>query len=159
MCPRTAINRTTSSYGASSDPWRPSRGWLDEPTAALPAADVERPPATLRRLRAGGIGIIYVSHRLDEVFRVADRVTVLRDGRRIATRPVGDTSPGDLIRMIVGRDMADADLPQVPLTIRPLLALRDGMVPHEEAGLIGPVSFSVASGELVALVGLRGAGH
>ena len=132
---------------------------LDEPTAALPAADVERLLATLRRLRAGGIGIIYVTHRLDEVFRVADRVTVLRDGRRIATQPVGDTSPDDLVRMIVGRDVVEADLPPVPPTIRPLLALRDVVVPHEEAGLIGPVSFAVAPGELVALVGLSGAGH
>ncbi len=132
---------------------------LDEPTAALPAADVERLLATLRHLRAGGIGIIYVTHRLDEVYRIADRVTVLRDGRRIATKPVGDTSPGDLVRMIVGRDVVEADLPAVPPTIRPLLALRDVIVPHDEAGLIGPVSFSVAAGEVVALVGLRGAGH
>ena len=58
---------------------------LDEPTAALPEADVERLLATLRRLRASGIGIIYVTHRLDEVFRIADRITVLRDGRRVAT--------------------------------------------------------------------------
>ena len=58
---------------------------LDEPTAALPEADVERLLDTLRRLRASGIGIVYVTHRLDEVFRIADRVTVLRDGRRLAT--------------------------------------------------------------------------
>ena len=58
---------------------------LDEPTAALPEADVERLLEALRRLRASGIGIVYVTHRLDEVFRIADRVTVLRDGRRVAT--------------------------------------------------------------------------
>ena len=58
---------------------------LDEPTAALPDADVERLLETLRRLRASGIGIVYVTHRLDEVFRIADRITVLRDGRRVAT--------------------------------------------------------------------------
>ena len=132
---------------------------LDEPTAALPAADVERLLATLRHLRAGGIGVVYVTHRLDEVFRVADRVTVLRDGRRIATAPVSATSPSELVRMIVGRDVAEADLPLVPPGVRPLLALRDVVVPHEEAGLIGPVSFSMALGEVVALVGLRGAGH
>ena len=68
---------------------------LDEPTAALPAADVERLLDTLVRLKAGGIGLIYVTHRLDEVFRIADRLTVLRDGRRIATRAIAETSsPG-----------------------------------------------------------------
>ena len=59
---------------------------LDEPTAALPEADVERLLDTLRRLRQSGIGIVYVTHRLDEVFRIADRVTVLRDGRRARDR-------------------------------------------------------------------------
>ena len=61
---------------------------LDEPTAALPEADVSRLLEALRRLRSNGIGIIYVTHRLDEVFRIADRVTVLRDGRRVASMPV-----------------------------------------------------------------------
>ncbi len=67
---------------------------LDEPTAALPGADVERLLETLRRLRANGMGIVYVTHRLDEVFRIADRITVLRDGRRVATVESGKTTPG-----------------------------------------------------------------
>ncbi len=132
---------------------------LDEPTAALPAADVEHLLATLRRLRAGGIGIIYVTHRLDEVFRIADRVTVLRDGRRIATSPVGETSPGDLVLKIVGRGVAETVIAPVQPTSPPRLALRDVVVPHEETGLIGPVSFALSAGETLALVGLRGAGH
>ena len=65
---------------------------LDEPTAALPEHDVERLLATLRRLRASGMGIVYVTHRLDEVFRIADRVTVLRDGRRVATLAIAATT-------------------------------------------------------------------
>ncbi len=133
---------------------------LDEPTAALPAADVERLLATLRRLRARGIGMIYVTHRLDEVFRIADRVTVLRDGRRIATVAVHETSPHDLVAKIVGRAVADTELAAPPDAPAPLLALRDLVVPQEEAGLlIGPVSFAAAAGEILALVGLRGAGH
>ena len=71
---------------------------LDEPTAALPEADVGRLLTALKRLRASGIGIIYVTHRLDEVFRIADRVTVLRDGRRVATLRVDETSPGEIGR-------------------------------------------------------------
>jgi ribose transport system ATP-binding protein len=132
---------------------------LDEPTAALPEADVERLLATLRRLRARGIGMIYVTHRLDEVFRVADRVTVLRDGRRIATVPVAETSPQDLVLNIVGRAVADTTPPPPPAVAAPLLRLEGVVVPQEEAGLIGPVSFTAAAGEVLALVGLRGAGH
>ena len=80
---------------------------LDEPTAALPETDVARLLAVLRRLRARGIGIVYVTHRLDEVFRFADRVTVLRDGRRVTTEAVADTNPTALIFHIVGRSLAD----------------------------------------------------
>ncbi|MDQ2803712.1 MAG: ATP-binding cassette domain-containing protein, partial [Pseudomonadota bacterium] len=109
---------------------------LDEPTAALPAADVERLLATLRRLREAGIGMIYVTHRLDEVFRIADRVTVLRDGRRIATSPVSETSPQDLVLKIVGGSLAGTEVLPTPADAPMRLALRDVVVPHEEAGLI-----------------------
>ena len=96
---------------------------LDEPTAALPEADVERLLDALRRLRASGIGIIYVTHRLDEVFRIADRVTVLRDGRRVATVAVGETSPADLVEKIVGRSMTDAFVKPAPASDRTVLAV------------------------------------
>jgi ribose transport system ATP-binding protein len=127
---------------------------LDEPTAALPEADVNRLLRALRHLRTNGIGIIYVTHRLDEVFRVADRVTVLRDGRRVATVRVDETSPGDLVEKIVGRAMTDAFVKPARSTDRVVLAV-DGLV----AERVGPVSFAVAAGETLGLVGLRGAGH
>jgi ribose transport system ATP-binding protein len=127
---------------------------LDEPTAALPEADVNHLLAVLKRLAAGGIGIIYVTHRLDEVFRVADRVTVLRDGRRVATVAVGETSPGDLVEKIVGRSLTDAFVKPAPASERAVLAVNDLVAEH-----IGPVSFKVAAGEVLGLVGLRGAGH
>ena len=127
---------------------------LDEPTAALPEADVERLLDALRRLRANGIGIIYVTHRLDEVFRIADRVTVLRDGRRTRTTSTSETTPDDLVRVIVGRSMSDAFVRPAPASPRMTLSV-DEVV----AEGVGPLSFSVAAGETLGLVGLRGAGH
>jgi ribose transport system ATP-binding protein len=127
---------------------------LDEPTAALPEADVERLLETLRRLRASNIGIVYVTHRLDEVLRIADRVTVLRDGRRLATVPARETNAGELVQMIVGRSMSDAFVRPTQPSRRVALSV-EGLIAHH----VGPVSFSVAAGETLGLVGLRGAGH
>jgi ribose transport system ATP-binding protein len=127
---------------------------LDEPTAALPEADVERLLETLRRLRASNIGIVYVTHRLDEVLRIADRVTVLRDGRRLATVPARETNAGELVQMIVGRSMSDAFVRPTRPSRRGALSV-EGLIAHH----VGPVSFSVAAGETLGLVGLRGAGH
>ena len=127
---------------------------LDEPTAALPEADVERLLETLRRLRANDIGVVFVTHRLDEVFRIADRVTVLRDGRRLATLPAQETNAADLVQMIVGRSMNDAFVKPAPPAERCVLSVQ-----NLAAERVGPVSFSVAAGETLGLVGLRGAGH
>jgi ribose transport system ATP-binding protein len=127
---------------------------LDEPTAALPEADVERLLDTLRRLRATNIGIVYVTHRLDEVLRIADRVTVLRDGRRLATVAARETNAGELVQMIVGRSMSDAFVRPAQPSDRGALSVEGLVAEH-----VGPVSFSVAAGETLGLVGLRGAGH
>jgi ribose transport system ATP-binding protein len=127
---------------------------LDEPTAALPEADVARLLSVLRRLRVRGLGIVYVTHRLDEVFRFADRVTVLRDGRRVTSEPVSETNPAGLIFHIVGRSLSD-------VFVKPPAGAGGRRLAVEElvAGDVGPVSFAVAAGEIVGLVGLRGAGH
>ncbi len=127
---------------------------LDEPTAALTENDVARLLDVLRRLRSQGVGIVYVTHRLDEVFRIADRVTVLRDGRRIATTDVSATTPKDLVLMIVGRALGEVFVKPPSPSARPVLhvdALR--------AQGAGPASFTVMAGEILSLVGLRGAGH
>ena len=76
---------------------------LDEPTASLPADEVERLFTALRPLKARGVGMIYVSHRLDEIFRIADRVAVLRDGQMVGMRPIEHTTPEELVSLIVQR--------------------------------------------------------
>jgi len=127
---------------------------LDEPTAALPEADVAHLLAALDRLRRNGIGIVYVSHRLDEVFRIADRVTVLRDGRNVRAAAVHEITPDDLVFDIVGRALERGFDPPAPGTGKDVLTVQDLVV-----GGIGPVSFRARPGEILGLVGLRGAGH
>jgi ribose transport system ATP-binding protein len=86
---------------------------LDEPTASLPADEVERLFAALRPLKAKGVGMIYVSHRLDEIFKIADRVAVLRDGQMVGMRDVSHTNPDELVSLIVGRKAREIVRPEV----------------------------------------------
>ncbi len=127
---------------------------LDEPTASLPANEVARLFASLHRLRARGVGMIYVSHRLDEVFEIADRIVVLRDGRIVGERATAGTSPEEVILLIVGRE---------PSQVFRRPARRAGAARLELAGLtvgdVGPIDCRLHAGEIVALVGLRGAGQ
>jgi ribose transport system ATP-binding protein len=127
---------------------------LDEPTASLPEADVARLFEVLRRLRERGVGMIYVSHRLDEIFRIADRVTVLRDGKKIATRRLDETTPSELVLMIVGRPPADVFVKPLHPEAQTVLDVAD-----LEVAEAGPVSLTVRAGEMVGLTGLRGAGQ
>ncbi len=127
---------------------------LDEPTASLPADEVERLFAAMRRLKDRGVGMIYVSHRLDEVFRIADRVAVMRDGLKVGEVAVRDTDPAALVGMIVGR----SDLETYRKGEGEPGPVRARIVDLATAGA-GPVSFEVRQGELLGLVGLRGAGQ
>ena len=126
---------------------------LDEPTASLPADEVERLFAALRPLRDRGVGMIYVSHRLDEIFRIADRVAVLRDGQLVGVRDVADTTPEALVGLIVGGAARETRRPAARAG-EDVLSVADFRTRR-----VGPVDFTVARGELVGLVGLRGAGH
>jgi rhamnose transport system ATP-binding protein len=128
---------------------------MDEPTAALTEADVERLFDIVRRLRDRGVGIIYISHRLEEVFELADRVTVLRDGGFVGTSPVAEISKDDLISMMVGRTIE---------TLFPKVTVEPGeIVLKVEAlnrlPLTLDVSFSIRAGEIVGLAGLVGSGR
>jgi ribose transport system ATP-binding protein len=127
---------------------------LDEPTASLPADEVERLFAALRPLKARGVGMIYVSHRLDEVFRIADRVAVLRDGKLVGAKRVGETSPRELVEMIVGRPASELFVKAATNVGQERLQVRDLVCRNA-----GPVSIDLREGELLGLVGLRGAGQ
>jgi len=127
---------------------------LDEPTASLPEGDVARLFEILNRLREHGVSIIYVSHRLDEVFRLADAVTVLRDGRVISNYRADQLSPAQLVTDIVGKSLVSRTDGERNRTDSVTLQVTDLTV-----GYIGPVSFSVGKGEIVGLAGLRGQGH
>lgn len=126
---------------------------LDEPTASLPADEVERLFAAIRPLRERGVGMIYVSHRLDEIFRIADRVAVLRDGEMVGVREIEHTTPEELVLKIVGRKTrATVKSDKAPGDV--VLSLRGF-----SAGQVSPLDVDLRQGEIVGLVGLRGAGH
>ena len=127
---------------------------LDEPTASLPADEVERLFEAVRGLRSRGVGMIYVSHRLDEIFRIADRVVVMRDGRLVGEKAVGETNPDELISLIVGRSTFELFHKSESAPGPARVVVRGLKTPGA-----GPVDFDIREGELLGLVGLRGAGH
>ncbi len=128
---------------------------LDEPTAALTGAEAERLFRVLRRLARTGCAVLYVSHRLDEVFEICDRVTVMRDGRTLATLKVPDTTPGDVIRLMTGREVTQTYPPRVnKVGTETVLAVR-GL----ESGLVQGVNFSLRAGEILGVAGLAGSGR
>uniref|UniRef100_A0AAU2JWZ4 Sugar ABC transporter ATP-binding protein n=1 Tax=Streptomyces sp. NBC_00049 TaxID=2903617 RepID=A0AAU2JWZ4_9ACTN len=127
---------------------------LDEPTAMLPAADCARLFDLLHALRDRGHGILYVTHRLDEVYRVADTFAVLRDGRVVDRGPLAGHSPARLVRAIVGSEPAVHRSAAAPAPGPPLLHL-DGVTTAYAAR----VSLDLRAGEILGMVGLTGAGH
>ncbi|MBV8277809.1 MAG: sugar ABC transporter ATP-binding protein [Verrucomicrobia bacterium] len=128
---------------------------LDEPTSSLPAADVDRLFVVLDGLRARGIGMLYVSHRLDEIFRQTDRTAVMRDGRLVAVFPTRQTTPQELVTLIVGHKIAEI-YPRAPQPDKgePMLETRDLSLSH-----LAPVTFELKRGEMLGLTGLKGAGQ
>jgi rhamnose transport system ATP-binding protein len=128
---------------------------MDEPTAALSEADVVRLFELVRLLREREVGIIYISHRMEEVFLLADRVTVLRDGQYVATKEVAATNADELISMMVGRTI-DKLFPKLETTIgAPVLEVKDVV----RKPLTRGVSLTVRAGEIVGLAGLVGSGR
>ncbi|MEE3180019.1 MAG: sugar ABC transporter ATP-binding protein, partial [Verrucomicrobiota bacterium] len=128
---------------------------MDEPSATLTPQEVERLLEIVRELRDQGLGIIYISHRLEEVHQIADRIMVLRDGEQVGTKPAGELDREALIELMVGRKLENefpAHTSQLGEERLVVTGLRRGSVVKE-------VSFSVRAGEILAVTGLVGAGR
>ena len=128
---------------------------MDEPTAALSPNEVENLFATVRRLRDRGVAIVFISHRLEEVTAIADTVTVLRDGRHIATRPADELSHGEIVRLMVGRSL-DALFPKEEAEIGDVVFRASRLA---RRGVFSDVSFDLRRGEIVGLAGFVGSGR
>ncbi len=126
---------------------------MDEPTAALSLNEVKDLFRIVRRLRENGVAIVFISHRLDEVFAISDRVTILRDGRTIATRPIAAINRDELIQLMVGRPL-DALFPKQEVPIGDVALRVRGLA---RKGIFADIGFEVRCGEIVGLSGLIGA--
>ena len=131
--------------------------FMDEPTAVLTGAETQVLFRLIRRLTAQGVGIVYISHKLDEVKAISDRITILRDGRHIATAPAADLSQDDIAQLMVGRAVTDMFPPKAPPPPgAPLVLEVEGLsVP----GWVRNASFNLHKGEILGFAGLVGAGR
>lgn len=135
--------------------FRPKVLILDEPTSSLPGHEVDVLLELVRRLAARGMAVVYVSHRMKEIPRVADSVTVLRDGRLVATLPVADTSTADIVKMMTGGSWERSSFAANAATDEVVLRVRHLTRP----GKLHGVSFDLRRGEILGLAGLLGAGR
>ena len=128
---------------------------MDEPTAALSAFEADRLFAVIETLRQRGTAILFISHRIEEILAICQRVTAMRDGRHVLTEPAGTMTPDDIVRAMVGRSLVQRDEGERPRPGSPVLSVER----MTREGVFVDVSFEVRSGEIVALAGLVGAGR
>jgi inositol transport system ATP-binding protein len=128
---------------------------MDEPTSAITEREVAHLFKMIRSLKEKGVTIIYITHKMDEVFQIADDVTVLRDGKQVATLPASQTNKGQMIAMMVGRELTElfpkevAPIGEIVLSVRNLTRV----------GIVEDVSFDLRRGEILGIAGLMGAGR
>ena len=129
---------------------------MDEPTSSLPNKEVDHLLETIRRLSAKGITIIYITHKLKEIFAVSDRVTVLRDGKKIETSPINETSNAKVVELMVGKS-ADAMFTKGPGTVREKdVLIVNNLTRH---GVFENITFTLKKGEILGIAGLLGSGR
>ena len=128
---------------------------MDEPSATLTDHELKALFDLARKLKSEGVSIVYISHRLEEVFEVCDRATIMRDGRWIATKDVADLTREEIIKLMVGRELKDA-IPKVAAKLgAPALTVKN----VNRTGVLHDISFEVRQGEVLGLAGLVGAGR
>jgi ribose transport system ATP-binding protein len=135
---------------------------MDEPTSALSDAEVARLFRVIQDLRKSGATVLYISHKMNEVFTLSDRVTVLRDGRFIAGAPRSGTEPAQVVRWMVGREIAEFQFQENPASGPPILRVEDLSLPRPLGGghpTLSEISFHVRGGEVLGIAGLLGAGR
>jgi ribose transport system ATP-binding protein len=129
---------------------------MDEPTSSLPLEEVERLFSMVRSLKEHGVAIIYISHRLEEIFEIADTITVLKDGKKVGSLNATEATKTNLIEMMVGRPLSDAFPPR---SSRPAQEEALRVVDLTRAPFLDGVSFTLGSGEIVGVTGLDGSGR
>jgi ribose transport system ATP-binding protein len=129
---------------------------LDEPTATLTSKEIERLFTILRKLKTEGVTVIYISHRLHEIFEIGDRVTVLRDGQLVATRPLAGLAVGDLVKMMVGRSVESKGQFRDEVQVGGEILRVEGL---RRTRALPEVSFAVRRGEILGVAGLVGSGR
>lgn len=128
---------------------------MDEPTATLTEREINKLFEVIHSLKAEGVSIIYISHRMEEIFAICDRITVMRDGKTVDTKPIPDTHFDEVVRKMVGRELTDRFPKRNPAPGETILEVKN----LTKKGVFEDISFSVRSGEIVGLAGLLGAGR
>jgi len=128
---------------------------MDEPTAALTEREIEKLFEVIRSLKKEGVSIVYISHRMEEIFTVCDRITVMRDGKSVDTKPIPDTNFDEVVRKMVGRELTERYPARHPVPGDVVLEVKN----ISSKGKFENVSFSVRAGEIVGMSGLMGAGR
>jgi ribose transport system ATP-binding protein len=128
---------------------------LDEPTAALSPDEVHILFKLIRHLKENGLAIVFISHRVQEIFEIADRVTILRDGERVGTYAISELSPDQMVQLMVGRALQDLEVQKARQDFKEILRVEE--LSGEKA--FQEVSFTLRKGEILGLAGLKGAGR
>lgn len=135
---------------------------MDEPTSAISEHEIKVLFELIRSLKAQGVAIVYITHKLDELFQIADSVTVLRDGRLVGSSSIEDVTHDDIVRMMVGRDIKDFFVKTDVAQSEEVMSVRDMCLAHpgrQNDYVVDHVSFTVKAGEVLGLFGLMGAGR